>query len=296
MAKIYNLFINSKNRLAGEKSSDFMLYLRNQIEVNNSQYINVNVMSFNMINSMYNVSAELGNNTFDIEVRNISTNAFVSNIFITIPDGNYSVLSLRDLLNVKMSGYIQVTYNSAQNSYTFKKTDSGFRYYFKNIKAYKMIGISSYTEITTTGVISKYVNMKDYQQVIIKTDLAYEDLNQDNISDNDSDLNVSQILFWCSKQDIEPFGCISYNNEDAGNSFSYNIVNKNISSISFRIVNEYNQPITDAGEWLLHIQFTINDKLQYSNEQIGKTLIKQLNDANFTLLNILFGNKKMLSI
>lgn len=295
MAKTYNLFINSRNRQANEKSSDFVLYLRNQIEVKPSQYISVNVMSFNMINSMYNVSAELHNNTFDVEVINPNTNTSETNT-ITIPDGNYSVLTLRDFLNNAMSGYIQVIYNYAQNSYTFKKTNANFQYYFKNIRANKLIGISADTEITTNGITSKYVNMKDYQQIIVTTDLLYSDLNQDNISDIDNEFNVSQILFWCSKQDVEPFGCISYKNEDAGNSFSYNIVNNNINKISFKVVNEYNQPITDAGEWLLHMQFTINDIPEYTYEEIGKNLMKQLNDANFTLLNILFGNKKMLTI
>lgn len=293
MTKTYNLFINSRNRQDDESSSSFTLQLRNQIEVENSQYFNVNVMSFSMINSMYNVASHLQNNTFDIEKTDDTTTTVIP---VTIPDGNYSVLTLRDLLNTLLDGFISVTYNYAQNSYTFKKTDASFDYYFKNIKASKILGLYADTEITTEGVTSKYVNMKDYQQIIVKSDLLYEDLNQDNISDNDCELNISKILFWCSKQDVEPFGCISYKNEDAGNSFAYNIVNRGINKIVFQVVNEYNQQIIDAGEWLLHLQFTINDKPEFTYQEIGKTVMRQLNDANFTLLNLLFSNKKMLSI
>ena len=76
-------------------------------------------MSFFMLNSMYNVSSIIGNNTFILEKRNLLTDAVESSQTMTIPDGNYSVLTFRDLLNTLLANTISVVYNYGQNTYTF---------------------------------------------------------------------------------------------------------------------------------------------------------------------------------
>jgi len=290
----YNLFINSKNRNSTEKSYDYTLMLKNQIMVKQNEYINVNVMSFHMINSMYNISSKLGNNTFDImEVKNpaIQTNTY------TIPDGNYSVLSLKDVLNTLLGGKIEVSYNYASNTYLFtplinENELGGIIYWIKNIKCSQFIGIYSDRAFLTgsLGLLSRtsgYLNMVNYQQILLKTDLQHESLNQDTITDKNNDLNISQILFWVNKQDVEPFQSISYVNQGSS-CFSYNILNDNISSIRFTLFNERNEPITDAQEWLLHLQFVVRKKEEQTMYEIAKNIIKLLTDINYLLMNILF--------
>jgi hypothetical protein len=258
--------------------------------VKKNEYINVNVMSFYMLNTMYNVSSVLKNNTFDIEKRTLA-DAFVSTSSYTIPDGNYSVLSLRDNLNTQLSGIVSISYNYGSNTYTFTKADTNFKYYIKNVKCSKLIGISSTTEIIASpGVSGVYVNMVNYQQIILKTDLKHESLNQDTITDPDNDLNISQILFWCSKQDVEPFRAITYNNY-GGNCYSYNILNDNIASIRFSLFNEKNQLITDAGDWLIHLQFVVREKQDFTLYQVAKKIIKLLSETNYLLMNIFFKSK-----
>lgn len=291
---IYNLFINSKNRNSSEKSYDYTLMLKNQIMVKQNEYINVSVMSFHMINSMYNISSRLGNNTFDImEVKNpaIQTNTY------TIPDGNYSVLSLKDVLNSLLGGKIEVSYNYASNTYLFtpminENELGGIIYWIKNIKCSQFIGIYTDRAILTgpLGLLSRtsgYLNMVNYQQILVKTDLQHESLNQDTITDKNNDLNISQILFWVNKQDVEPFQSISYVNQGSS-CFSYNILNDNISSIRFTLFNERNEPITDAQEWLLHLQFVVRKKEEQTMYEIAKNIIKLLTDINYLLMNILF--------
>lgn len=287
----YNLFINSKSRQSTETSFDYSLILKNQIMVKHNEYISVNVMSFHMLNSMYNVSSTLKNNTFDIEKRTLA-GVIVNTLSYTIPDGNYSVLTLRDVLNSLLADIASISYNYASNTYTFVKTDSTYRYFIKNIKCSKLIGISSTTElIASPGITGSYVNMVNYQQIVLKTDLVHESLNQDTVTDSNNDLNISQILFWTNKQDVEPFKAISYVNH-GGNPFSYNILNTNISSIRFMLCNEMNQPITDAGEWLLHLQFVVNERQDYTLLQIAKQIIKLLSDTNWLLMNIFFKKKQ----
>lgn len=287
----YNFYINSKNRIPNEKTYDFNVYLQNQIVIGKNQGINVNVMSFSMLNSMYNVNQITQNNTFVLEERNVS-NVFVSNTTITIPYGNYSVYTLRDTLNSLLSTKITVAYNPATNTYTFKNIKPTSRFYFTSLKCSKLLGISTYTEISTTGTTGKYIDMVNYQQIILKCPtLLFDDLTQDNINDKDNIINISQILFWVNKQDVEPFKTINYNNEDGGSSFSYNVKNENITSLNFKMTNENDEPIEDASDFLLQLKMTVFDKNENFDKSIATQTVKFLDDINFTLLNILFNNK-----
>ena len=63
--KVYNVFINSTNRSPLENSYDFNLFFdNNEIVIGENEGINVNVVSFSMLNSMYNVNQYSSNNTF----------------------------------------------------------------------------------------------------------------------------------------------------------------------------------------------------------------------------------------
>ncbi len=65
--KVYNLFINSANRAKSDNSYNFSIYFDNEeILVNPNEGMNVNVVSFSMLNSMYNVNKYTNNNTFSL--------------------------------------------------------------------------------------------------------------------------------------------------------------------------------------------------------------------------------------
>ena len=77
--------MNSVNRSPLEHSYDFNLFFdNNEIVIGENEGINVNVVSFSMLNSMYNVNQYSGNNTYIL----ISSQG---NSTITIPYGNYNV-------------------------------------------------------------------------------------------------------------------------------------------------------------------------------------------------------------
>ncbi len=55
--KVFNIFINSANRRSTDKAYDFSILFHNdEIRVNPNEGMNINVVSFSLLNSMYNVN------------------------------------------------------------------------------------------------------------------------------------------------------------------------------------------------------------------------------------------------
>jgi len=280
--KVYNIYINSANRGINEKPYNFTVFFDNQeIQVERNEGVNVNIVSFSLLNSMYNISQYSRNNTFIL--RNITLN---SDITITIPYGNYSVYTFRDQLNVLLANIITVTYNVATNTYTYKNI-SASSYSINPLTCSKLLGLTTTTSISPLGTTSTYVNMVSYQQVILRCPtLVFESNSLDNIQDQNNFISVSDILYWVNKQDVEPFKMINYKNEDGSTLYNYNVVNRSFSYFNFKLTNELDEPIYDAPDYLLQLQIIIYDKdNSYFKEAVIQAL-KLLNDIYFTILNI----------
>ena len=280
--KVYNIYINSANRSSTDKPYDFTLYFDNdEIQVERNEGVNVNIVSFSMLNSMYNVSQYSKNNTFILH--NISLN---SDTTIIIPYGNYSVYTFRDQLNVLLSGIITVVYNAATNTYTYKNITAS-SYSINPLNCSKLLGLSQMTSISPLGTTSSYVNMVDYQQVILRCPtMVFESNSMDNIQDLNNFIAVSDILYWVNKQDVEPFKMINYKNEDGSTLYNYNVVNRCFTYFNFKLMNEKDEPIYDAPDYLLQLQIIIYDKDNSYFKEAMVQALKLLNEIYFTILNI----------
>lgn len=279
--KVFNIFINSANRSSSDKSYDFNIYFDNdEIIVNPNEGVNVNVVSFSMLNSMYNVNQNTGNNKFQL-LQNGSTTQT-----ITIPYGNYSVYTFMDQLNTLLSGLVKVSYNIATNTYTYKNIGIGTISIIPQ-NCNKLLGLNETTPITALGTISGYINMVNYQQIILRCPtLVYESCSMDNIQDRNNFIAISDFLYWINKQDVEPFKMINYKNEDCSTVYSYNVLNQNFNSLNFKLVNEYNQPILDAPDFLLQLQISVFDKDNNYFKEAMLQGLKLLNEIYFILLNL----------
>ncbi len=257
--KTINAFISSTNRNSSEEVYDFTVkFVDYAISCTEDQYIKINVISFDMLNTMYNVSSK--NNSFYLERP--------EKITYTIPDGNYTVHTLKAVLNDLLSGCITVSYNVAQNTYNFKNIwNSDIMLYGDT--ASSLLGITDKLVPLSNSVNGTYVNMVNYNKVILRaTNINYDVACIENISSSTSKLTFGDILFWKSKQDVEPFRNICYTNEDSGNSFNVLIHDKTISNIRLKLMNEYGQLITDAPDYLLVLQFVIYNKDNWIKENI----------------------------
>jgi len=295
--KVYNLFINSANRSSLDKPYDFSVFFENdEIIVNQNEGININVVSFSLMNSMYNVNKYSNNNTFTVQGGLLNTLTT-----ITIPYGNYNVYTLLNQLNTLLTGLLTVSYNVATNTYTYSNYNT-YSYTLNPLNCSKLLGLSasatlppatitviSLTQTTTnpSTITSSYINMVDYQQVILRCPtLVFENCSMDNIQDKDNFIAVSDILYWINKQDVEPFKMINYKNEDCSTAYTYNVLNKSFSVLNFKLVNEFNRPLYDAPDYLLQLQLTIYDKDNTYLKEASLQVLKLLNDIYFTLLSL----------
>ena len=106
-----------------------LIFLTGEIVAKENQFITVNVLSFNMMNFMYNVIQYTGNNTFILKRTDADGVSNPINTTITIPYGNYNVSTYMNVVNSLITP-ILVSYNIAQNTYTYKKNEvSTYRYF-----------------------------------------------------------------------------------------------------------------------------------------------------------------------
>ena len=108
-------FISSVNRQQQEQSYNFTIdYPDGILSCCPNEYMEINVLSFDMLNTMYNINSK--NNEFDVITPN-------STVRKTIPEGNYSIKTfMAQLNNLIENEFITIIYNEAQNTYTFAKS------------------------------------------------------------------------------------------------------------------------------------------------------------------------------
>lgn len=280
-------FIASENREEIENVWDFSIdYPDNVLVRNPNEFkIELNVLSFDMPYTMYNINNS--NNKFEIITDG-------NTVLFTIKSGNYTVYSLlKEIKNLINDSNLLITYNEAQNTYTFKKLTASITYKFKSVSMNKILGINNDQEYDITNYdISTFetglINLVDYNKVIVHTKgINYYYSNIENLQGNNKNSQLfSDIIFWKSKSDVQPYQILKYNNEDGGNSFVYEIKNDIINRITFQLKNERGEYITDAQDYHMVIQFnfyqkkdtlTILNKIDITLKEIYNSILYLLN-------------------
>jgi len=281
-------FINSANRQNTDEIYNFVVdYPDDILNCKENEFIEINVLSFDMPNNMYNIDSS--NNNF--EIYDVANTNYINK---TIPAGNYNVKTFLKILQQIITEHILITYNEAQNTYSFRPdtsqsgiTDSSYK--FKSINIGGLLNINNDVDydIITSGFTTGLVNLVNFNKVMVKTkNISYYYSNLQNLTTNKQVLN--DVIFWKSKNDIEPYQILKYNNEDGGNSFNYKIEDKQINSIIFELKNEKDEFILNATEYLMVIQFNFYEKQNYLN------LLKNIERILFDMYNsILFAMQRL---
>jgi len=282
-ARSHYIYINSKNRNTNESIYNFNVYLNNPIICDKNEMMNISVVGFSMMNTDYNLRGL----SFKIQELHFSPINYSLLHIITIPDGNYSYMTLLNYLNsiTEINNLIKFEYVKERNSikFTNKMTEGNISIIPDNCK--KILGIFNQINISSSYEGS-YINLCNYSHIIIKSYfIDFEDNTQDNI--NNKELGSSSILFMIDKQDIMPFQLISYKNYDKSDNFSYNINNKQISSIDLHLFNERDEILSNTDDYFIIIKIVIFPVPKEKPNPI-------LEDIRFILYSLLFGNKKNL--
>jgi len=183
-------FISSSNRQPNESVYSFSVdYPDGVLSCKDNEHIELNVLSFDMPNNMYNINST--NDHFQITLDNANIKD------IHLKHGNYSVKTLlkefqdifsqnvipeTSILHTFFGTYadaltIVCVYNENQNTYTFKKQlDLAlgielpilFSLYFKPITCGTLLGMPNNVEkeITANGMNTGLVNLIDYNKII----------------------------------------------------------------------------------------------------------------------------------
>lgn len=278
-------FISSKNRQASESIYNFSVdYPDGVLSCKENEHMELNVLSFDMPNNMYNINST--NDYFQITL----DNGLITDIHIK--HGNYSVKTLlkefqtifsqnvipeASILHQFFGTYADVltivcVYNETTNTYTFKKEIDlplgielpiAFSLFFKPKTCGALLGMANdvEVEITANGMTTGLINLIDYNKIIVHTEnISYYYSNIENLSTISNRQFLSNIIFWKSKADVAPYQLIKYNNEDGGNSFVYKVENREINSLILQLKNERGEFLTDAVDYMIVIQYVFYER------------------------------------
>ena len=269
--KTITSFIHSKNRVASDKVYDFVVdYPDGIISCKDNEYIELNVVSFDMLNNMYNINST--NNCLN-----------VNGTLTYIPHGNYSVKTFRTMLLSLLPSGTTILYNEAQNTYSFTGTGT-----IQPVTMGNLIGLTNNIQVSINNLTTGLINLSSFSKIILRTQgITYYQSNLENLQVTTSNLQLfSDIIFWKNKQDIEPFKIIAYNNEDGGNNFCLEVQDKMIFRLQFQLKNEKNEFIEDAPDWMAVIQYNIYERQDDVMKLTLISLLKLLNDFYISFLTL----------
>lgn len=279
MTLAQDVYYSSEFKKSYEYNYNFNIPLDINIDVRGSDKIKFKLIDFSMMNSMLNVSSYHKNNQFKIRYLSVD-------YIITIPNGSYTATSLRDQINTLVFAIplpLSFNYDKTTNKYTLI-TSSGViagQLYLYPLNCSSLFGFSksSFEIIYPNEYTSEtFVNMLPYSKIILATDLVFDTNSQNNFkSAYSANAGVGDIICWIPR-DIPPFSTINYSNNN-----EIEIANKNIKSINFSIINEYQEYILDASNVFIHFQL-----ITYDNTNWYKRFYNLLNDMSYYMLSSYF--------
>lgn len=276
MSKI-NIYVNSKNRKSDESPSNFSVIIPDGLlKCNSDEYFTLSVNSFYCYNDFY--QCNINSNSFNIIFRNNSNTIYSTNKF-NLNIGNPNIYELVNDINTKLSGYLTCTYDSIRNKITYTRTyaqtTNYYNMYILPINSANFFGLTNNVEtlISTSGTESTYpinINTIRALSIGIDGDISF---NYNNMESNltNSLYKASDLIFQMGINVPKGY-LLDYQNVDGGDSFQFNLGNKN--SIKYYILSVYDQDgntISDMTDYIIHMQFAINKKTQ--TDILLKTMI-----------------------
>lgn len=242
------LFVSSANRSSGNNSK-FTVYLPSSLisNYNNKQkYIKVSMYDINVPREWYDIQTGI-NNTFIYFDGTTSTT-------INIPEGNYSVYTLKDYLTTVLINYT-VTYNAITNKFTF--STSTVTASIKSLTAGELLGLIDGVVKTGTFTSTKPINMGIYNMLYLNTDLNSTDTNLDNLNGKYMD---SSTILDSVPITVGPWESIYYESINPS-SFTVAVNGTQLSAITLYLTTDTGVELKSlVSNWCVTLQFEILTK------------------------------------
>lgn len=275
-----DFYYSSESKEIYENNYNFTIPLDVNINLKDNEKLKFKLIDFSIMNTMLNISSSHKNNFFKLVVFDISYT-------ITIPDGSYTAVSLRDWINDYMTVNnlpISFNYDKITNKYFLITSDgidgTDLIFYPQNCSSLFGFTKNSYSiQYPNYYYSDTYVNMLPYTKIILTTDLTFETNIQYNfkIPYSNGNSGIGNIITWFSR-DVPPFTTINYNNTENN---EIDLSNRNLKSINFNLINEYQEYIYDAPNCLIHFQLITYDATNWY-----KKFYNVLNDISYYLISL----------
>ena len=284
MTLVQDIYYCSEFKKSHESNYNFLVNLDVNITIKDPQKLKFKLINFSMMNSMLTVSSHHKNNIFRIKYLNVD-------YYITIPDGSYIPTSLRDAINSLITAQsipLVFSYVKETNKYFLATTVNvqagNLFFYPQNCASLLGFTKTSYEIIYPNKYYSDtFANMLPYAKIILTTNLVLDTNVQTNFEGRYSaNCATGDIITWVPR-DIALFSTINYTNIE---NIEIDIANKNLKTIGFGIMNEYQEYITDAPTVYLHFQI-----ITYDNTNWYQKFFNILNDISYYLLSLYFKKK-----
>ena len=257
-----NIYVNSRNKRKDETASNFNVIIPDGLlRVNSDETFELNVISFNCVNSFYHCNNN--SNNYQIIFRNNLNNLYmVQDYYLT--NGNPNVYDVLSNINALSSVYMTTTYNRITNKYSFTRIyTQTTNYYYMYIKPYKssnFLGISNSVEflINFSATECTYpINIMSIQSLCIgiSGDISFR---YNNMESNTNGVYKASDLILVKSVDVNKNELILYENIDGGDSFRFDLGNRD--KIKYFVLSVYDQngnTISDMPDYFMHIQFII---------------------------------------
>ena len=285
-----NIYINSKNRRTDETPSNFNVIIPDGLlKVNSDEDFELNVISFFCHNNIYHCNNNT--NKFQIIFRRADNSIYMITDYL-LTNGNPNVYDVSNNLNSLTFIYFSTTYNRINNKFTFTRVyaqDANyFNMYIKCINSVSFLGLNNNVEflVTTISNICLYpINVVTIKAISIGIDgdISFKNNNMESLNNG---IYKCSDLILIKPIDVLKNEIIKYENIDAGESFTFDLGNRDrIKYFTLSVYDQDGNTITDMTDYLMNIQFTIRKRDETS--KLLKSLI-EYNKENYLVLGHIF--------
>jgi len=281
MTLTQDIYYSTEFKKVYESNYNFCVSLDVNLDVRNNDKIKFKLIDFSIMNSMLTISSTHKNHQFKIKYLTVDYT-------ITIPDGSYTASSLRDAINTILTASskpLALNYDKKINKFYWIVSNGivAGNLFFYPLNCASLFGFTktSYELIYPNEYYGEtFANMLPYSKIVLVSDLVFETNSQNNfINKYSAYTGMGDIICWIPR-DIPLFSTINYFNNT---NREIEIANKNIKSVNFAIMNEYQEYILDAPTCYIHFQL-----ITYDNTNWYKRFYKLLYDISYYLLSLYF--------